>query len=170
VRRSKSEILTPDLLRRLIRALRENPSLTDAADKCGVHPRTLREWIQKGLLPNPEPHYAALARFARSARSNVRSEMFGIIRKAAVGDAAHPGDPKWAQYLLERMTEPEEMTWTETMNLPPSAVRRHLLANPSPELLADAHAAGVKIVALTPEEKQLPPPVIDGELVDPEEV
>lgn len=164
MRRSKNDLLTPDLLKKLIHALRENPSLVDAADSCSVHPRTLREWIQKGLLPNPEPHYAALARFARGARSKVRGEMFGLLRKAA------KLDPKWAQYLLERMTEPEEMTWTETLAIPPSAVRRHLLSNPSPELLADAHAAGVKIVPLTPEEKQLPAPVVDGELVDPEDL
>lgn len=166
--RSKSkraEALTPALLLRLTRALRANPNLTDAADSCGVHPRTLREWIQRGLYPNADRLHAALATCARRQRALVRCEMFGLLRKAAKDDA------KWAAYCLELLTEDGEESWQATVPgaAEAPAMRQHLLRNPPPELLADIHAAGLKLVALSPEERQLPAPVTDGELCDPEE-
>lgn len=159
------DALTAGLLKRLVRALRANPNLTDAADTCGVHPRTLRMWIQQGLYPNAEPLYRALATCARRQRSHVRGEMFGILRRAARVDA------KWAAYCLERLTEEGEETWQGTVPGAPEApaMRQHLLRNPPPELLADIHAAGLKLVPLSPEERALPAPVTDGELCDPEE-
>jgi hypothetical protein len=91
--------------------------------------------------------------------------MFGLLREAAQHDA------KWAAYCLERLTEPGEETWQGTVPgaAEAPAMRVHLLRNPPPELLADVHAAGLKLVPLSPEELLLPAPVLDGELVDPSE-
>jgi len=162
---SKNEI-TPERAKALIKALKANPNLTDAADTCGVHPRTLATAIKRGLFPNADPQDRALARAARHSRAFLRGELFGVVKKAAL-----EGDTKLAVWLLERLTDEGEITWQETLPGPQDAplVRQNMLKRPSPELLADIHAVGLKLVPLTPEERQLPAPVVDGELEEPDE-
>jgi hypothetical protein len=46
-------------------------------------------------------------------------------------------------------------------------VRRHLFANPSPELMEDIHAAGMKLVPLEPGDIQ-PLQITEGEFADEE--
>lgn len=163
---SKNDI-SPERAKALIKALKANPNLTDAADTCGVHPRTLATAIKRGLFPNPDPQDRALARAARHSRALLRGEMFGHLKKAA------ELDPKWAQYLLERMTDEGEITWQETLPGPQDApqIRQHLFrpGHVPVELLSDIHAAGMKLVPLTEDERMLPAPVVDGELEDPDE-
>lgn len=162
--------LTPVRVKALIAAIKENPNLTDAADTCGVHPRTLLAAIKRGLYPNPDPQDRALAKAARHSRALLRGELFGVLKNAALGRGQFEGeaDPKWAQYLIERMTDEGELTWQEALPGPNDApfVRQHLFKRPTPDLLQDIHAAGMKLVPMTEEEKQLPAPVLDGELVD----
>lgn len=171
----KAEKLTPDLVKRLCRAIRKFPNITAAADACGVNPRQLQAWIKKGLFPNPDPEYGALAVAARRSLALCKGRLFQTVYQAAVGftdkdGERFPGDPKWASYLMEQMKEEGEIPWTATVpdehDMP--AVRRHLFANPSPQLLQDINAAGMKLVPLTADEKALPPAPVDGELVDDE--
>ena len=175
---SRTNEITPERAKALIKALKANPNLTDAADICGVHPRTLGAAIKRGLFPHPDPQDKALARAARHSRALLRGDLFGVLKKAALGELPDPKekgeklppDPKWAQYLIERMTDEGELTWNETLPGPADApqMRQRLFAQPTPELLQDIHAAGMKLVPMTPEEKQLPAPAIDGELMDDE--
>lgn len=90
----------------------------------------------------------------------LRGELFEVLKTAALG-----GDTKLAQWLYEEMTEEGEVTWEETLpnEGDKHAVRQHLYAHPTPELLADLHAAGVKLVPLTEADKALPAPILDGE-------
>lgn len=160
---AKNEI-TPERAKALIKALRANPNLTDAADTCGIHPRVLTAAIKRGMFPNPDPQDRALAKAARHSRALLRGELFETLRNAA------KDDPKWAQYLLEHMTDPDEVRWSETLPGPQdaAAIRQHLFrpGHVPPDLLADVHAAGMKLVPLTAEEKMLPAPVADGEFED----
>ena len=166
--REKSE-LTPQLAKALVAALKKNPNLTDAADTCSVHPRTLKGWIKRGMFPSPDPLCASLARAARHSRALLRGELWDVLYKAATtgfGDAGP--DTKLTMWLYEKMIEQGELTWEEVLPGPEdrNQVRQHLYAHPTPELLADLHAAGVKIVPLTEAERQLPAPVVDGEFDD----
>lgn len=133
MRRLTSEI-NPPLLRELVHALRRNPTLEDAADACGVHPKTLIWWVKQGLLPNPERPYAILARWARKARASYRGELFNILRTEAHRDW------KIAQYLLERSDK--ELLGEHWAQAIPQAgesklVTSNLFERPSPELLRD---------------------------------
>lgn len=175
---SKNEI-DPKRAKALIAALKRNPNLTDAADLCGVHPRTLAAAIKRGLFPNPDPQDRALARAARHSHAILRGDLFEVVKKAALGtlpDSKNKGeflppDTKLAMWLIEQLTDEGELTWSETLPGPQDApmLRQALFARPTPELLQDVHAAGMKLVPLTPEEKQLPAPAIDGELMDDDE-
>lgn len=167
---SKNE-LTPQLAKALVVALKRNPNLTDAADTCGVHPRTLKLWIKRGLFPNPDPLCASLARAARHSRALLRGALFEVLKKAATeGYGGEGPDTKLTVWLYEHMIEEGELTWEEVLPGPEdrNVVRQHLYSHPTAELLADLHAAGVKIVPLTEAERQLPAPVIDGEFEDQE--
>lgn len=161
---SKSEI-TPERAKALIKALRANPNITDAADTCGVHPRTLASAIKRGMFPNPDPVDRAIAKAARHSRALLRGEMFSVLIEAA------KADPKWAQWVYERMTDEGEITWEDALPGPKDApqIRQHLFARPTPDLLADIHAAGLKLVPLDETEKQLPAPVADGEFDEPDD-
>lgn len=158
-----NDVLTPELIKRLCRAIRKHPSLTDAADACGVHPRTLQLWVKKGLYPSPDPAYHALALAARRSRALTRGKLFQIILEGA------KADPKWAAYLLERMDEAGEITWGSTVpgehDMP--QVRQHLFRNPSPELLNDIEAAGMKLVPLDPG-APAPLQIAEGQFADDE--
>jgi hypothetical protein len=175
---SKNEI-TPERAKALIKAIKANPNLTDAADICGVHPRTLAAAIKRGLFPNPDPQDAALARAARHSRALLRGDLFDVVKNAALGklpDAKNKGemlppDTKLAMWLIERLTDEGELTWSETLPGPHDApqIRQALFARPTPELLQDVHAAGMKLVPLTSEERLLPAPAVDGELMDDDE-
>ena len=158
--------ISPERAKALIKALKANPNLTDAADICGVHPRTLSAAIKRGLFPNPDPQDRALARAARHSRAFLRGELFEVVKKAAL-----EGDTKLAMWLIERMTDQDELAWSETLPGPNDApqIRQALFARPTPELLQDIHSAGMKLVPMTPEERQLPAPAVDGELMEPEE-
>lgn len=172
----KTERLNPYLVKRLVRAIRKYPNLTAAADACGVNPRQLQAWIKRGLYPNPEPEYGALAVAARRSLALCKGKLFQTLYRAAVGyvdddGVPHTGDPKWAAYLMEQMAEEGEIPWTATIpgegDMP--SVRKHLFQNPSPQLLQDIADAGMKLVPMSPEEKALAPaPVADGELMDDE--
>lgn len=166
-RRNKDETLNPDLVKRLCRAIRRYPNIQAAADSCGVNPRTLQIWIKRGLFPNPDPVYAALAEAARRSLGLVKGKLFQCLLEAATqGGAAGRGDPKWAAYLLEHMKEEGDLTWNDTVpganDLP--AVRTHLFANPSPQLLKDIDAAGMKLVPKGPGDAPPALPVVTGEL------
>lgn len=169
-RRSKDETLNPDLVRRLCRAIRKYPNITAAADSCGVNPRTLHLWIKKGLYPNPDPLYGALAEAARRSLGLVKGKLFqSLLAAATTGGPAGQGDPKWAAYLLEHMADDGDIPWSSTVpgegDLP--AVRTHLFQHPSPQLLKDIRAAGMKLVPLEPGDAPQLPAVVDGELEDP---
>jgi hypothetical protein len=175
VRSRKTETLNPDLVKRLCRAIRKYPNITAAADVCGVNPRQLQRWIKLGLYPNPEPCYGALAHAARRSLAVCKGKLWDTLFIAATGytDAdgkPHPGDPKWAAYLMEQMKEEGDIPWNDTIpnegDLP--AVRKHLFANPPAQLLKDIADAGMKLVPLTAEEKALPPAPAEGELMDDE--
>jgi hypothetical protein len=157
--------LNPALVARLCRAIRKHPSLTDAADACGVHPRTLQLWIKQGLYPNPDPGCHALAVAARRSRALLRGKLFERLVAAATDKN---GDPKWAAYLLERLDEEGEITWQSTVPSPGenALVRRELFQNPPPALLEDIAAAGMKLVPLEPGDEL--PALVEGELVDDE--
>lgn len=133
---------------------------------CGVHPRVLASAIKRGLFPNADPQDRQLARAARHSRALLRGELFQVVK-----DQALQGDAKLAVWLLEKMTEPGELQWEETLPGPQDRplVRQAIFAKPSADLLADIHAAGMKLVALTPEERQLPAPAVDGEFEEPED-
>lgn len=171
----KTDQLNPQLVKRLCRAIRKYPNITAAADACGVNPRQLQGWIKRGLYPNPEPCYGALANAARRSLAVCKGRLFETLYLAATGykDAdgkPHLGDPKWAAYLMEQMKEEGDIPWNATIpdegDMP--AVRRHLFQNPNPQLLKDIADAGFKLVPLAPEEKALPAAPVDGELVDDE--
>jgi hypothetical protein len=170
-RRTEDAVLTPELVKRLCRAIRRYPNITAAADSCGVNPRTLQGWVKRGLYPNPDPLYAALAEAARRSLGLVKGKLFQTLLVAAVGDRTRPGDPKWAAYLLEHMKEEGELTWGDTVpghgDMP--SVRRHLFQNPSPQLLQDIDAAGMKLVPKGPGDAPRALPAVDGELVDTQE-
>lgn len=159
----RNEQLTPELVKRLVRAIRENPNLADAADSCGVNPRSLVAWVKLGLYPNAEPRYHALAVAARRSRALLRGKLFKRLVQAATDEL---GDPKWAAWLLERMDEEGEPTWLSTIPGPGDMpqVRQHLFKNPSPQLLQDIDAAGFKLVPKDPNEPAALPPAVDGEL------
>jgi hypothetical protein len=168
--REKSE-LTPQLAKTIVEALRRNPNLTDAADMAGVHPRTLKLWIKRGLFPNPDPLCARLARAARHSHALLRGELFEVLKKAAtIGFSDAGPDTKLTVWLYEKLIDEGELTWEECLPGPEDkhSVRQHLYAHPTAELLADLHAAGVKLVPLTETEKLLPAPVVDGEFDDQE--
>jgi hypothetical protein len=169
MRSRKTETLDPQLVKRLCRAIRKYPNITAAADVCGVNPRQLQGWIKRGLFPNPEPCYGALAEAARRSLGLVKGKLFQSLLAAALPTKDRGGDPKWASYLLEQMKEEGDVSWTSTVpgegDMP--AVRRHLFTNPSPQLLQDINAAGMKLVPLTEDEKKaLPPAPAEGELMD----
>lgn len=159
----RQDTINPDLVKRLVRAIRRHPALTDAADACGVHVRTLQLWVKRGLLPNPEPAYHALAVAARRSRAMLRGKLFGFLVEGA------KNDPKWAAYLLERMDEEGEITWESTVPGPgEQAVNlKHIMANPPPEVLAAIEAAGMKLVPLEPGDHQ-PLQITEGEFADDE--
>jgi hypothetical protein len=170
-RRIKDEALNPDLVKRLCRAIRRYPNIQAAADSCGVNPLTLQRWIKRGLYPNPDPLYAALAEAARRSLGLVKGKLFQALLEAATkGGAGGTGDPKWAAYLLEHMKEEGDLTWNDTIpsasDMP--AVRTHLFQNPSPQLLKDIDAAGMKLVPKDVGEPPLALPAAEGELVDDE--
>lgn len=176
MRSRRTDQLNPDLVKRLCRAIRKYPNITAAADACGVNPRQLQGWIKRGLYPNPEPCYGALANAARRSLAICKGRLWETLYLSATGytDAdgkPHLGDPKWAAYLMEQMKEEGDIPWNATIpnegDMP--AVRRHVFQHPSPQLLKEIAEAGLKLVPLTPHERaaQLPAPV-DGELVDDE--
>lgn len=175
MRSRKAEALSPELCLRLCRAIRKYPNITAAADACGVNPRTLQGWIKRGLYPNPDRVYGALAHAARRSLAVCKGRLFDTLMVAATGyvDAdgkPHPGDPKWAAYLMEQMKEEGDIPWNATIpddgDMP--AVRKHLFQNPPAQMLKDIADAGMKLVPLTPEERALPAAPVDGELVDDE--
>lgn len=157
----RNETLNPELVKRLVRAIRKHPNLTDAADACGVHPRTLQLWIKKGLYPNPGADFHALAVAARRSRALLRGKLFGFLVEGA------KNDPKWAAYLLERMDEDGEITWQSTVPGPEdqSATLQHIMANPPPEVLAAIEAAGMKLVPLG---EAAPLQIAEGQFADEE--
>lgn len=163
--------LDPDLLARLVRAVRRNPNLTDAADSCGVHVKDLQAWIKKGLYPGAAREYRALAVAARRSRALLRGKLFETLMVAATHridpDTGEPipGDPKWAAYLLEQLAEEGELTWQETIPSAPDMpdVRRHMLL--SGALDKDIAEAGFKLVPL--ESGEAPPlQIAEGEFAD----
>ncbi len=175
MRSRRNETLNPQLVKSLCRAIRKYPNITAAADHCGVNPRQLQLWIKRGLYPNPEPCYGALAHAARRSLAVCKGKLFDTLMVAATGyvDAdgkPHPGDPKWAAYLMEQMKEEGDIPWNATIpdegDMP--AVRKHLFQNPPAQMLKDIADAGMKLVPLTPEERALPAAPVDGELVDDE--
>jgi hypothetical protein len=154
----------PELFKRLVRSVSKNPNLTDVADENEVHPRTLALWVKKGLYPNPEPHYAALARAARKSRALLRGKLFTTLVKAA------ETDPKWAAYCMERLDEEGELTWQSTIPGPEDrdVTLQHLFKGYIPaEVLAAIDGAGLKLVPLEPGERA-PLQITEGELVDEE--
>lgn len=173
---SRTNEITPERAKALIKAIKANPNLTDAADICGVHPRTLAAAIKRGLFPNPDPQDAMLARAARHSRALLRGDLFEVVKAAALGKLPDgknrgeflPPDTKLTVWLIERLTDEGELTWSETLPGPQDApqLRQALFARPTPELLQDIHAAGMKLVPMTSDEKQLPAPAVDGELMD----
>jgi len=168
----REKALNPDLVKRLCRAIRKYPNITAAADACGVNPRELQQWVKRGLYPNPDPLYGALAEAARRSLGLVKGKLFQSLLVAATeGGASGLGDPKWAAYLLEHMKEDGEITWTSTVpnegDMP--AVRRHLFQNPSPSLLQDIHDAGFKLAPLEPGDAPPQLGAAQGELVDDDE-
>lgn len=171
----KTETLNPYLVKRLCRAIRKYPNITAAADACGVNPKQLQLWVKRGLYPNPEPCYGALANAARRSLSLCKGRLWETLYLSATGytDAdgkPHLGDPKWAAYLMEQMKEDGDIQWNSTIpdegDLP--SVRKHLFQNPSPKLLQDIADAGMKLVPLTPADRALPPAPAEGELIDDE--
>jgi hypothetical protein len=163
VPKRRNESLDPELIKRLVRAIRKHPSLTDAADACGVHPRTLQLWIKRGLSPSPDAGCHALAVAARRSRALLRGKLFGHLVEGA------KNDPKWAAYLLERMDEDGEITWESTVPGPgDQAVNlKQIMANPPPEVLAAIEAAGMKLVPLEPGDVQ-PLQITEGQFADDE--
>lgn len=159
----KSPELTPEMFKRVVRAAVANPNLTDIADACEIHVLTLHAWIRRGMLPNADPLYAGFAAAVRKSRAQVRGKMFSILVREA------ENDPKWAAYVLERMTEEGEQTWQSTVPGPgDQAVNlQHIMANPPPEVLAAIEAAGMKLVPLEPGDVQ-PLQIIEGEFADDE--
>lgn len=140
--------LTSSLLEALAAAIKDNPSISDAAAACGVPPNTLRTWLKLGLLPNPEPLYEQLVVRFRAARGRVRSEMFQVIFDAARGKSGLP-DPKWAAWVLDHLKdEADEIKWSQILpgkaDQPEAIVR--LLRSPPPELRKALDAAGVDLV------------------------
>lgn len=163
--------LYPELLQRLVRAVRRNPNLTDAADSCGVNVKDLQLWIKRGLWPGAAREYRALAVAARRSRALLRGKLFETLMVAATHrldpDTGEPipGDPKWASYLLEHLVEEGELTWQDTVPSGPDMpdVRRHLIQ--SGALDKDIAEAGFKLVPLEPGEA--PPLLIaEGEFAD----
>jgi hypothetical protein len=174
--RKSKETLNPELVKRLCRAIRRYPNITAAADACGVNPRQLQQWIKRGLYPNPEPCYGALANAARRSLAICKGKLWETLFVSATGyvDAdGRPvlGDPKWAAYLMEQMKEEGDLPWNSTIpdagDMP--AVRKHLFQNPSPQLLQDIHDAGFKMVPLEPTDPPLQLTAAQGELVDDDE-
>lgn len=171
-RKRNDKTLNPDLVKRLCRAIRKYPNLTAAADSCGVNPRELQLWIKRGLFPNPDPLYGALAQAARRSLGLVKGKLFQSLLEAATkGGPTGLGDPKWAAYLLEHMKEEGELTWQDSIpsagDMP--AVRKHLFQNPSPQLLQDIHDAGFKLAPLEHDDPPLQLVAAQGELVDDDE-
>lgn len=170
-RRVKDEALDPYLVKRLCRAIRRYPNIQAAADSCGVNPLTLQGWIRRGLYPNPDPTYRALAEAARRSLGLVKGKLFQCLLDAATrGGASGKGDPKWAAYLLEQMKEEGDLRWNDTIPGPNDmpAVRKHLFQNPSPQLLKDIEEAGMRLIPKEPTDKPLElPSALDGELEEP---
>jgi len=165
--------LDPDLLARLVRAVRKNPNLTDAADSCGVHVKDLQAWIKRGLYPSAPREYRALAVAARRSRALLRGKLFETLMVAATHrldpdtGTPIPGDPKWAAYVLEMMAEEGELRWQETVPSGPDMpdVRKHLLQSGAMDKeIADA---GFKLVPLEPGERP-PLQIAEGEFADDE--
>jgi len=156
VPKRRNDSLNPELVKRLVRAIRKHPNLTDAADACGVNPRDLALWIKKGLYPNAPAGCAALAVAARRARALLRGRLFDTLIVAAThridpstGEPI-PGDPKWASYIMERLDEEGEIKWQDTIPSGPDMpdVRRHLIQSGAMDKeIADA---GFKLVPLEP--------------------
>lgn len=174
--RRRKEELDPELFQRLVAAVKKNPSLVDAADECGVHPRTLALWVKRGLFPNAERQFAALATTLRGSRARIRGDLFVVLADAALGRGKTAGgesrqpDPKWAAYLLERLTEEEPVSWAATVPGPADkeTTLEHVMRNPPAEVLAAIAAAGKKLVPLEPGDAPALPPasVAEGELED----
>jgi hypothetical protein len=124
-------LLTEDLANRLATLLAAGNYDETAARAAGISPRTLREWLHRGLSgrKRDEP-YARLRAELEEARATGEASHVARIAKAAAD-----GDWKASAFFLER-SYPER--WGRTLPRPPFAGRDEPLEPTSAEPEADA--------------------------------
>lgn len=86
--------LTPEVQRRVLGALRLGLSRSAAAGVGGIAPRTLRDWLTRG--ERGEAPFDELLEAVETSEGQAQARLTGGLVKAAAGD------PKVAQWLLER--------------------------------------------------------------------
>lgn len=72
-------ILTPELHRELVKAIKGGDFRNAAALRCGVHPTTLRNWLRQGLQEGAPEHFAAFAIEFLQAEMKLRQEKLDVL-------------------------------------------------------------------------------------------
>jgi hypothetical protein len=88
--------LTPEIQERVVQALTLGNHRQDAAAYVGLHPRTLRRWLLRGLDETEGP-YADFLRAVVEAEARAKITAMGCITKAA-----RDGDWKAAAWWLQK--------------------------------------------------------------------
>lgn len=103
----KRTALSPDLARALVNEISQGRWPQMAAVRCGVDPRTLRKWLEKGLDDVPVEPYHSFTQAFLKAEADWCAQLEQVLWNSATGQLDYePGKPRpnveTAKYLLER--------------------------------------------------------------------
>src|SRR5690349_20832931 len=104
-RPGRPTLLTPAVLDRVCKALREGATWEWAAMVAGIGPATLFTWKAKGTLPDAPPEYGEFLEAVTRAREEWVQVQLREIERAASTPNAKTGQLDWRarEFLLETM-------------------------------------------------------------------